>query len=110
MKKYDYDDMSVGGTIGYAVGRNSTNGLCVCGHQRLGHTYDPRDYDRYECQTCECPKFEAAIDGRDRPTYALRKPKPVPLTLTYREIEDEDRIDRIDGVTGPAYNWDDLSS
>lgn len=68
----------------------STNEKCVCGHERLGHTRNPKDYDRYDCAICLCPKFEAVMMGRDYRAYGPRPPKPVPIEIRYQESTTEE--------------------
>lgn len=87
MKKFDDGGSNYGDVTpdNRAYGRNATNVLCTCSHARLDHTYDPKDYDRYACLWCTCPKFEAVMLGRDRVTYPQRIVKPI---IRYRENTD----------------------
>lgn len=78
MKKFDWDFEATGATVNVWSGVDS----CICGHPRKEHKYDPKDYDRHACPRCECPKFEAALSGRDRTDYP---PRLTPTILRYRE-------------------------
>lgn len=86
-----------------------TIAICRCGHERTGHTYDPRDYDRYDCQTCECRKFESAMIGRDLVIYP---PRSVPMEVKYRETESTIPVERVMALSLPFWNkdWDGPSS